>query len=237
MLQNYIYISRAKLATYLPQVLRNKFFKKEGQRLKAELGFDLGAINGKLAVEQMPIESAVGVCELVASYIQKHEVPGDIDSGARWISGELGVKYIQLGDNEGFFAFVGKYQDTVLVFVGSRAYTNLSQALQPVQAGFSHTPFIEQEMLGAWLKEFQENEEETLRIYLEPEGPHSNSNKDMGIGDFELASYIAELYRNANRTTFRVSLLARRLFFSTSDSSPSIGKKFALYTPLYVIED
>lgn len=237
MLRNYIYISRTKLATYWPQVIRSDMFKREGQKLKAELGFNLGGVSGKLAVEQMAIESSVGLCELVEKYIRKTEQPGDLDSGNRWISGELGVKYIQLGDSEDFFAFVGKYQDTALLFVGSRAHTNLTQSPQPVSAGFSHTPFIEQELLKSWLKQFQEERERVLRIILEPEGPSSNSNSDYGVGDFELASYIGELHRTAKRSTFRVSLLARKLFFASSDSSPSIARKFALYTPLYVAEE
>ena len=237
MLKHYIYISRTKLATYWPQLIRSNAFKREGQKLKAELGFNLGGVNGKVAVEQLPIESSVGLCELVEAYIRKTEAPGDLDTGSRWITGELGVKYIQLGDSDDFFAFIGKYQDTVVLFVGSRAHTNLTQAVQPISAGFSHTPFIEQEMLKSWVKEFQEENERALRIILEPEGPNSNSNNDFGVGDFELASYIAELHRNATRTTFRVSILARRLFFAASDSSPSVAKKFALYTPLYVIEE
>lgn len=148
------------------------------------------------------------------------------------------MKYIQLGDSDNFFAFVGKYQDTALLFVGSHAYTNLTQSLQTIHAGFSHTAFIEQEMLKSWIKEFQEEEESVLRTHLEPEGPDSNSNNDFGVSDFELASYIAELHRKATtRTTFRVSVLARKLFFASSDSSLSVAKKFALYTPLYVIEE
>jgi len=203
----------------------------------AELGFNLGGLNGKVAVEQLPIESSVGLCELVERYIRKTETVGELDSGSRWISGELGVKYIQLGNSNDFFAFVGKYQDTALLFVGSRAYTNLTQAIQPIHAGFSHTAFIEQEMLTSWIKEFQAEKERVLRIIHEPEGPNSNSNNDFGVGDFELASYIAELHRKATRATFRVSVLARRLFFAPSDSSLSVAKKFALYTPLYVIEE
>lgn len=237
MLKNYIYISRTKLATYWPQIIRNDTFKREGQKLKAELGFNLGGVSGKLAVEQLAIESSVGLCELVEKYIQKTERPGDLDSGSRWVSGELGVKYIQLGDSEDYFAFVGKYQDTALLFVGSRAHTNLAQSPQPVRAGFSHTPFIEQELLKSWLKEFQEEKERVLRVILERDGPDGNSNNEFGVGDFELASYIGELHRMAKRSTFRVSLLARRLFYAASDSSPSIARKFALYTPLYVAEE
>jgi hypothetical protein len=147
MLKHYIYISRTKLATYWPQIAKSKLLAREGHKIKAELGFNLGGASGKLAVEQLPIESSVGLCELVSSFIQKHEAPADLDSGSSWIHGELGVKYIQLGDSDNYFAFVGKYHDTALLFVGSRAHTNLGLTAQPVSAGFSHTAFIEQEML------------------------------------------------------------------------------------------
>lgn len=234
MLRDYVYISRGKLSTYWPQVCRSNFLKKEAQNVKAELGFNLGGVTGKVAVEQLPIESAVPLCELVEAFIRKNEGPGDIDSGARWVSGELSVRYVHLNENDEIFAFVGNYHDTAILFVGSRAYVNTNQSSQPARAGFSHTPFVEQELFSSWLKEFETMKEKELRIIHQLSGIDSTDPDDPPVGKFELACYVSELVRQASRSPFRVSVLARRLFFAPNVAANRESKNIAIYTPLYV---
>ena len=165
MLDNYIYISRAKLAVLLPQVLENSVFRNDGEKLSVELGFDLKIISGKVEVEQQPFESSVSIVKLVDKYISKYHKLSHPASGEQWVTGTMDVKFIRIGDTKDVFALIGKYKDTVMLLVGSQVHMNFIGEPQTLNTGYSHFWIIEEELMARWLKNAENKSDEYMEIY------------------------------------------------------------------------
>ena len=234
MIKNYVYISRSKLAAYVPQILEDKFFRKDGQKVVAELGFDLKAISGKLRLEQTPLENCIGLLKLTEQYIEKNHMPGNLDSGKDWIAGELGMKYIRIGNNKNIFALIGKVNSAKLLLVGSQVHTLIGGNPQPINTQFSHFQVIEETLMEDWVEASESMNDQEFKLHLSLSSDTSNINSDI-VGDFEMTNNINELLRQANRQTVRVTFLARRLFWARqSDGDEDMC---GMFTPLYVIQE
>ena len=230
-MDNYIYISKSKLAVLLPQVLEDDAFRKDGEKISVEMGFDLKLIAGKISSEQTPYEHSVSVLKLVERYILTNLQPGIPSSGKSWVSGVMDVRFIRIGKNADIFALIGKYKNAVVLLVGSQAHTAFGIEPQVINTGFSHFPIIEERLMEHWVTTVEEANDEELKMYLSLTGNGENINGE-GLGNFELAANIGELFYMANRTEFQVRFLAQRLFWAKS--TRDFADNCAMYTPLYV---
>jgi len=235
MIENYIYISKSKLDAYIPQIMQDSFFRKEGEKVSAELGFNLLAVKGKLRVEQVPFQQSIPLLKLTERYIVAHHKPGNLDSGKDWITGELGMKFIQIGNNKKIFALIGKVHSSILLLVGSQAHTLLSNNSKLIDTQFSHFQVIEEMLMEQWVNVSEESNEREYKIILSLSSDSKNIKGDDIVGDFEMANIIKELFRQANRETVRVKFLARRLFWAKE--SGGNGNMCGMFTPLYVIQE
>src|SRR5947209_3550855 len=89
----YTYISDAKVDMLLTQVPKGL-----KQKIAAEVGFNLGVVSGKIAVEAQTLDTRVARLKVVEAYVRETEEVGSPSVPKTWIEGRTAAVGVDLGE-------------------------------------------------------------------------------------------------------------------------------------------
>jgi hypothetical protein len=221
-MRNYLYISDAKVDTYLPQ-----FNKAEKKRIAGKLGFDIGVFEASVEGERLPLTNRVHRLEAVESKIRKDMPISPIEAGGSWFEGTVSataavfkkhkdVTFFFSNDRAQFLGLAGSAHHVIGNLRRETAYTSMSyldtlvDTLEGVTTNYAFVVQDDDDVLSGF-------------VYAGVAGKSSWTSIMMDISaQFE------------TKPKQDISYLARRL---TPDVVDPDGKRWTLGTPLFMALD
>lgn len=211
----YLYISDAKVDMLLPQV--PGVLKK---KVASELGFDINILAGKISNERETLDTRVARLQAVEAFLLETVDPGTPDRPASWISGELPVRTVDIG--EGAVLFVSETASWILALGGSSHHLVGNIRSEKAISGYSFAPH-----LADRLRYLAEKKPNFLLEQSEESLGNSLSGKSQGFEAW--TDLIWDTCRNLQGPSQMISFLAKRL-----GSNIIAEKSITLASPLYV---
>ena len=246
-LQDYLYISRAKVELIFPQIPKGFI-----DGIKAELEAKLGPLTAKLSGTESPPSDWIERFLLVKRYIESHYDLGTIVYPGEWVKDTVRVRCVSFSkqfdhhfseDSKNLYWLAGETgegspTEPAITFglIGSRIHVLSSPSDTPNKVRLSYLPdivYLLQRSLAWDSDEYALPEVQARRLALSD----SISHPALGVERRELAHAVRRVAETADGIDFDIELLARPIFEERVDDygrPMADGKMTRLFTPLYV---
>jgi len=133
----YHYISDSKLDMLSPQISSSK-----SSTIKAEIGFNVGLLNGKIATDRLEPSDRIAKLESVERHLKKHESIGTIDDPEQWIEGTADALATRITeDSKAVFYFI-RTERTYLALGGSVGHLIGAHPSRKSAFGYSYAEWL-----------------------------------------------------------------------------------------------
>jgi hypothetical protein len=220
--RNYLYISDAKVDSYLPQ-----FSNREKRRLAATLGVNIGVLQASVSGEAKPLSDRVHRLEAVETELRKKGEIGAVHEHLPWIEGVVNAAPARFpGESNVMFFF----SDDAAMFLGlAGSGHNVLGNLRPMDATTSHSNLHTlTETLASMDDKYAflvQKDDAALDFAV-----HSGVSHTPGSSSWiNILREVASGFVNAPKQS--IGYVARRL---VQEQEGKNGKRFILATPLYL---
>lgn len=219
-MRNYLYISDAKVDSYLPQI-----GNATKRRVAARLGFDVKVLQASLQTEWVSLEDRVRRLEVVEEEVLRTKDVGSIAGPLPWIEASSDVAAAAFRGNVGLTFFFSRTEDQFPGLAGSKHHVVGNLRSADAAGGFSH--------VHALLSAIEDViSTDPLVTKAEPELSGLSHDPDYMARPWMVEALASRFDRWPKQ---RAHFLARRL---TRDEIGPNGKRCTLATPLYIaLED
>ena len=216
-MQYFLYISDAKIDMLFPQIPGGT-----REKITKELGFDLRFLKGNTKAEITPYSNPVSKLLLIEKYLGENDFIGTIEQDKGWISGELKIRCVNLGN--GGIIFIGK-SGAISIGLGGSEH-NLVGNIQPDKIFRSQSNPISME------KNLDEYFINSKNLFDSTSASKEANDRilEQTVWDYALSDIMD---CNYHEPFYTVKYLAKRLAVSNAYVDFG-GTKFVLATPLYI---
>ena len=223
-MRTYLYISDAKVDTYLPQ-----FSGEEKRRIAVKLGVNLKVFEASVEGERLPLTNRVHRLEAVEEKLREDEPVGPVEAGTGWIEGTVNATAATFPDQPDLMFFFSDEPAQFLGLAGSAHHVigNLRPATAVSSMSYQHV--ITNSLLSL-----------DRGMAFVVKGGDAEVSDFVTAGVTQGASAWTEVLMDLpeqfeGQPKQAISFLARRL---TSEFVPWQDKRYTLATPLYLtLED